>query len=272
MRFSVLALGLAFTATASVVRRDDVTDTVRRLPMTNAATKDAAAIARLLRDLNTGLKNLNTAISGITKGNAASQMGKIRSASLKMNDLLTKDASVLKSSKPFGSILTAVQLLTPATTALKTANQTVQLILAKRPIILEAKLESKVKEAFAVVKPGLTALIVALPGQLSAKTKKQIEEKIGSPIPPITVAQVGPGIDKLIDGIMDLFGGKTKPEDLAALGNLLGAKGKGGVPSPDLLAGKGKAAGPAKGKTPKATAASKGKLPAKGKSKGTSST
>jgi hypothetical protein len=260
MRFSILALGLAWTATASVVRRDEVTDSVRRLPMNNASTKDAAAIARLLRDVNTGLKNINTAISGITKENVASQLGKVKQSSLKMNDILTKDASVLKSSKPFGNILTAVSLLTPATTALKTANQTVQLILAKRPIVMEAKLEAQVKEAFAVVKPGLTALIVAFPGQLPAKTKKQIEDKIGSKIPPLTAAQVGPGIEKLIDGIMDLFSGKTKPADLAALGKQLGAKGKGAVPSPDVLAGKGAAP---KGKTPVA----KGKLPAKGKAK-----
>jgi hypothetical protein len=259
MRFSVLAIGLAWTATASVVRRDDITDTVRRVPMNNASTKDAAAIARLLRDVNTGLKAINTAISGITKQNVNSQLGKVKQSSLKMNELLTKDASVLRSSKPFGNILTAVQLLTPATTALKTANDTIQLILQKRPIVLEAKLEDKVKEAFAVVKPGLTALIVAFPGQLPAKTKKQIEDKIGSKLPPLTADQVGPGIDKLIDGIMDMFSGKTTPADLAKLGKELGAKGKGGVPSPDVLAGKGKA--PAKGKTPKT---GKGKLPGKG--------
>jgi hypothetical protein len=264
MRFGAfLAVGLASTAAASVVRRDDATDTVRRIPMTNTSTKDAAAIARLLRDVNTGLKNINTAISGITKENVSSQLGKIRQSSLKMNDILTKDAAVLKSSKPFGNILSAVQLLTPATTALKTANQTVQLILAKRPIVLEAKLEAKVKDAFSVVKPGLTALVVAFPGQLPAKTKKQIEEKIKSPLPPLTAAQVGPAIDKLIDGIMDLFSGKTNPADLAKLGNQLGAKGKGGVPSPDVLTGKGK--GAPKGKTP---TASKGKQPAKGKAKG----
>jgi len=261
MRFGAfLAVGLASTAAASVVRRDEVTDSVRRLPMTNASTKDAAAIARLLRDVNTGLKNINTAISGITKANVNAQLGKVRSSSLKMNDILTKDAAALKSSKPFGNILTATQLLTPAKNALKTANETITLILAKRPIVLEAKLEEKVKDAFAVVKPGLTALILAFPGQLPAKTKKQIEEKIGSPIPPLTAAQVGPGIDKLIDGIMDMFSGKTTPEDLAKLGKQLGAKGKGGVPSPDVLAGKGKAA-PAKG-------VPKGKLPAKGKAKG----
>jgi hypothetical protein len=258
MRFSVLAIGLAWTATASVVRRDDVTDTVRRLPMTNTSTKDAAAIAKLLRDVNTGLKTINTAISGITQANVNSQLGKVKQASLKMNDLLTKDAAALKSSKPFGNILTAVQLLTPATTALKTANETIQLILARRPIVLEAKLDDKVREAFAVVKPGLTALMVALPGQLPAKTKKQIEDKTGAKMPALTAAQVGPGIDKLIDGIMDLFSGKTKPADLAALGKQLGGAGKGGVPSPDVLAGKGKAAAPAKGK-----------LPAKGKGKAT---
>jgi hypothetical protein len=265
MRFTVLAIGLAWTATASVVRRDDVTDTVRRVPMSNASTKDAAAIARLLRDVNTGLKSINTAISGITKANVGAQLGKVKQASLKMNELLTKDASVLKSSKPFGNILTATQLLTPAKNALKTANETIQLILQKRPIVLEAKLEDKVKEAFAVTKPGLTALVVAFPGQLPAKTKKQIEDKIGSKLPALTAAQVGPGIDKLIDGIMDLFSGKTNPADLAALGKQLGGKGKGGVPSPDVLAGKGKAPAPApaKGKTPTAKT-SKGKLPAKG--------
>src|ERR1700744_4508563 len=97
MRFSLLALGLACTA-ASVVRRDDIPDTVRRLPMTNTSTKDAAAIARLLRDVNTGLKAINTAISGITKENVNAQLGKVKQASLKMNDLLTKDAAALKSS------------------------------------------------------------------------------------------------------------------------------------------------------------------------------
>jgi len=254
-----LAIGLACTAAASVTRRDDVPDTVRRVPMTNGAAQDAAAIARLLKDVNTGLKTLNTAISGITKANVNSQLRKVKDASLKMNDLLKKDAAVLKASKPFGNVLTAVQLLTPATTALKTANQTIQLILKSRPIVLEAKLEAKVKEAFAAVKPGLTALIVAFPGQVPAATKKQIESKLGSPMPSITAAQVGPGIDKMVDTIMDLFSGKTQLPDLAALAKQFG---KGSTPSPDLLAGKG-----SKGKTPKSKGVGKGKV---GKSKATS--
>jgi hypothetical protein len=256
---SFLTIGLAYTAAASVVRRDYVPDTVRRVPMTNSATKDAAAISKLLKDVNTGLKTLNTAISGITKANVNSQLGKVKQAALKMNDLLKKDAAALKSSKPFGNLLTAVQLLTPATTALKTANETIQLVIKKRPIVLEAKLEDKVKEAFAVVKPGLTALIVAFPGQIPASTKKTIEQKLGSPMPTITAAQVGPGIDKVIDAIMDMFSGKTQLPDLAALAKQFG---KGSTASPDLLTGKG-----SKGKASTGAGLGKGKV---GKSKSTS--
>jgi hypothetical protein len=245
-----LAIGLACTAAASVVRRDDMQDTVRRVPMANSAAKDAAAIAKLLKDVNTGLKGLNTAISGISKANVNSQLDKAKNASLKMNDLLKKDAAALKSSKPFGGILTATQLLNPATTALKTANQTRQLILQKRPVILEAKLEGKVKDVFVALKPGLTALIIAFPSQIPPSVKKQIESKIGGPIPPRTAAEVGPIIDKVIDTIIDVYSGKTPPPDLAALAQQFGK----GAPSPDVLAGKG-----SKGKIPRSKGA-KGKV------------
>jgi len=83
--------------------------------------------------------------------------------------------------------------------------QMVTLIVEKRPMCWKLKMENKVREALMASKSGVTALLQALPSQVSMKgaTAQQISATL-------TAANVGKLYDGLIDMVMGLFSAHRK--------------------------------------------------------------
>jgi len=238
------------------------------------APQDGTAIANLLKDLNTSFKNLDKLIAGISKENVAGQMTKLIEESGKVNAMLSKNAAKIKSSKPVSGIGDLLPLISVIGPILQTTNKTIRDVIEKRPIVLEAKLDGKLRDGLMTSEPGMVSLFTALAGQISLPAPKAQTNADGTsapappPMPKLTEETIKPIVDQGIDFVIGIFNGTVDLSALAAQAKDAFAKfgGKGKGPKAD---GTGAPAAPSAASTMTAPAAAgKGAPAAAGKAAG----
>jgi hypothetical protein len=266
---TLFALGLASLATANTMEK-----------------RDAAAINAALKLITPALTNLDKSIAAITAGNAATQLEDVKAKSLAMNDATLAAAKRIKGTPALKGITDAIGLLSSGTAALRAANKTIQDVIAKRQIVLDAKLDGKVKDMLVLNKPGIIAMIDALPGQIPASMTGAggaggaggAAGGAAGALSSLTPQTLGPLIDQGIDYLMGVFRGEKDLPKMPAggLGGLpTGAPPAAGGSSPAPAAPAPAAPAPAapapaapKASAPKASAPGAGAAPKSSAPKG----
>jgi hypothetical protein len=164
------------------------------------APQDGTTLGKFMGDFNKAFGNFDKAIAGITKENVATQMDQVSAAGKKMNEVSLQYAPKIKSSGEV-AILSALSLITPLTNMLKTLNSTYQHINEKRPIIMEAHQEEKIKASLDEGKKGITAIFEALPTQIPKSLLSSIESSTGKKIEMPTADKIAPIVDIVVDTI-----------------------------------------------------------------------
>jgi hypothetical protein len=171
-----------------------------RAGLSPESTQDGATLGKFMGDFNKAFATFDQAIAGITKENVVTQMDRVGEAGKRMNAVAVQYAPKLKSSGEV-NILSALSLISPLGTMLKTLNSTYQHITEKRPIIMDAKQEGKVKASLDDSKKGFTAMFEALPSQIPKSLLTSIESSTGKKIELPTAEKIGPIVDIVVDTI-----------------------------------------------------------------------
>jgi hypothetical protein len=127
-----LALASCTVARSSV---QIVRDLCPRSEQNIAAAQDAAAIKKLLKSIDPAVVQLHNTIKGLTAANAGTEMKTLNTQAHTVGSLMESGAAALEKSPPLKGITDAIGLLSPGQAALKTVNQTLQDMFAKKDII-----------------------------------------------------------------------------------------------------------------------------------------
>jgi hypothetical protein len=163
------------------------------------AKSDAIAAAKFLAEFNTELAVFDKIVADINKGNVNNQMNKWVTQGKVLADLADKAAPTIKASGPIDP-KASNKLLDPALKFYSTVNSTFHHLVERRQIIIDAKLQGKVRESLVNGKHAIISMLVALPSQISPASQAQIESIAGMKLFPVPNAEtLGPLIDRSID-------------------------------------------------------------------------
>lgn len=129
-----LSLALAsFTVARSSVQ--GVRDILPRSEQDITAAQDADAIKKLLKSIDPAVIQLHNTIKGLTPANAGTEMKTLNTQAHTVGSLMESGAAALEKSPPLKGITDVIGLLSPGQAALKTVNQTLQDMFAKKDVI-----------------------------------------------------------------------------------------------------------------------------------------
>jgi hypothetical protein len=165
------------------------------------ATSDVGAMSKFLTAFNEELANFDKIVADITKDNIVSQMDKWVGSAGKLAKIADDAAPVIKTSGPI-EIFSAMGLLGPGMTFFREVNSTLHHIIDSRQLILDAKLEDKVKQSLVQGKHAMLSMAVAIPGQIPESVYGMITSVTGIKLPPPPTVETA---TPLIDGVVDFI-------------------------------------------------------------------
>lgn len=183
------------------------------------AAQDAPAIKGLLTTINSALMEGDKLIQGYTAENAEAQTKKIVVLLKKTGPQLEAVAKKIEASQPISGITSVLGLISPVTALAKTANSTFIHVQANIAVIKASNQSANLVEGVVALKPGVKALVKALPGQISQSTKDSVLKSIpkgslpeGAQLPTgSSEKQIGELIDQSFDAITAILQGKPLP-------------------------------------------------------------
>jgi hypothetical protein len=165
------------------------------------APSDAGSLSNFLTEFNVELAAFDQIIADITAENVNDQMNKWVAQGRKLAEVADRAAPSIKASGPV-DIKAAGGLMAVGKTFMGTMKSTVRHIIDRRQIILDAKLQDKVKESLVNGKPAMLSMIVALPSQVPEVVRTMISQFTGKDIlTPPTAEKAGPLVDRAVDRI-----------------------------------------------------------------------
>jgi hypothetical protein len=136
----------------------------------------------------------------------------VKAKAIAWNEVTVAAMKKLDGTSELKGITDAISFFAPVTGAIVALNQTYEDLMAKRQIILDAKLEGKIREMLVLNKPGVAAMMQVFPGQTPLYFLPDGHTKKAKP----NAWTVNITLDLGIQYFMAIFRGQIKPPPAGA--------------------------------------------------------